>query len=118
MGTLAGSTIMLLTLPWAASLFLARTDIVRGVSVDGKRTITGLAALTGTGTTVDPDTKTNARIAVLSSLLFWFTQGVAFAYIADPDNVLLFLLRPILTRFDRLVALSGLWRLLVMLFAG
>lgn len=32
--TLAGSTIMLLTLPWLGSLLLGRVDIVNGVGVD------------------------------------------------------------------------------------
>lgn len=32
-GTLAGSTIMLLTIPWAVGLWLARTDIRHGESV-------------------------------------------------------------------------------------
>ena len=35
--TLAGSTIMLLTLPWLGSLILGRVDIVRGVGKDETR---------------------------------------------------------------------------------
>lgn len=38
MGTLAGSTIMLLTIPWSASLVIARTDLKHGESVDGQLT--------------------------------------------------------------------------------
>jgi len=46
MGTLAGSTVMLLTLPWAMSLILARTDVNPRTdeSIDGKRTITGFSS--------------------------------------------------------------------------
>ena len=35
--TLAGSTIMLLTLPWLGSLILGRVDIVQGVGKDETR---------------------------------------------------------------------------------
>jgi Ca2+/Na+ antiporter len=35
MGTLAGSTIMLLTLPWLGSIILGRVDIVHGQGIDG-----------------------------------------------------------------------------------
>ena len=35
-GTLAGSTIMLLTIPWFASMILARCDFRNGRAVDGK----------------------------------------------------------------------------------
>lgn len=38
-GTLAGSTIMLLTVPWAASTFIARCDLdSNGQAIDGKLT--------------------------------------------------------------------------------
>lgn len=38
-GTLAGSTIMLLTVPWAASTFIARCDLDSdGQAIDGKLT--------------------------------------------------------------------------------
>lgn len=33
-GTLAGSTVFLLTIPWSCSLFLARCDIQNGEAVD------------------------------------------------------------------------------------
>ena len=38
MGTLAGSTVMLLTVPWSASMWLARCDIRTGEAIDKKLT--------------------------------------------------------------------------------
>ena len=34
--TLAGSTIMLLTVPWIAAMWLGRVDIVKGKGIDGQ----------------------------------------------------------------------------------
>eukprot|EP01132_Coremiostelium_polycephalum_P004733 gene4733-5908_t len=80
-GTLAGSTIMLLTIPWSASLLLARCDIRNGESVDGVCTSW---SLTKTGVTVDEDTPLNAKIMVATSISYLIVQGVAFAYLKDP----------------------------------
>lgn len=43
MGTLAGSTVMLLTLAWGISLFIGRCDIINGEAIDNTitRPITG-----------------------------------------------------------------------------
>ncbi|KAF2074760.1 hypothetical protein CYY_003948 [Polysphondylium violaceum] len=82
-GTLAGSTIMLLTIPWSISLCLARTDIRNGESVDNQRTVRGLLK---TGTTVDRDTQINAKIMVYTSVSYLIVQGVAFAYLHHPDS--------------------------------
>jgi len=82
-GTLAGSTIMLLTIPWSISLCLARTDIRNGESVDGQRTVRGLLK---TGTTVDRDTQINAKIMIYTSISYLVVQGVAFAYLHHPES--------------------------------
>lgn len=86
-GTLAGSTIMLLTLTWGASLILARSDVVYGESVDKKRK-SGLRGWHpyNTGTTVDTDTRVNAVIMILTSVTYLVVQGVAFAYLGDPKG--------------------------------
>lgn len=90
MGTLAGSTIMLLTLPWSASLFVGRCDIHYDETIDSQLThgLGAMHALKNTGITVDRDTMINARIALLSSLSFWIVQIVAFLYIHDPTGAL------------------------------
>ena len=78
-GTLAGSTIMLLTVPWSASLFMAACDLNDlGESIEQRRTYW---SLTRTGITVDHDTKINARIMLASSLAFFIVQGIAFHYV-------------------------------------
>ena len=83
-GTLAGSTVMLLTIPWCASLWLARTDIRHGHSVDLVRT--KYVDLNGQGTSVDPDTRRGAIIMMMTSLSYFIIQGVAFAYIGNPEG--------------------------------
>ncbi|KAN0031442.1 hypothetical protein ACTFIV_005306 [Dictyostelium citrinum] len=83
-GTLAGSTIMLMTIPWSLSLILSRCDIRGGQSIDG--TLTHKFSLTKTGTTVDDDTPTNAKVMIVTSISYLIVQGVAFAYLKDPDS--------------------------------
>lgn len=83
-GTLAGSTIMLLTIPWCASLFLARTDIRYGQSVDLVRT--KKFSLTEQGTSVDPDTRRGAIIMMVTSVSYLIVQSIAFAYLSDPEG--------------------------------
>eukprot|EP01094_Clydonella_sp_ATCC50884_P024121 TRINITY_DN5966_c0_g1_i2.p1 TRINITY_DN5966_c0_g1~~TRINITY_DN5966_c0_g1_i2.p1 ORF type:complete len:424 (-),score=91.33 TRINITY_DN5966_c0_g1_i2:829-1950(-) len=84
MGTLAGSTVMLLTLVWGSALWLARTDIVDGESKD--RVLTRKFDIVHTGATVDSDTPVNARIAIVTSLSYLIVQGVGFYYSEDPYN--------------------------------
>ncbi|KAL6051953.1 Sodium/calcium exchanger NCL2 [Balamuthia mandrillaris] len=98
-GTLAGSTIMLLTLPWAASLVLARTDIRHGESVD--MILTRRRSLRHTGTTVDKDTCRGASIMIATSASYLIVQGVAFAYLQDPSG-------HSAKRLERWFALAGL----------
>eukprot|EP01088_Endostelium_zonatum_P006223 TRINITY_DN1832_c0_g1_i1.p1 TRINITY_DN1832_c0_g1~~TRINITY_DN1832_c0_g1_i1.p1 ORF type:complete len:581 (-),score=151.54 TRINITY_DN1832_c0_g1_i1:46-1788(-) len=83
-GTLAGSTIMLLTIPWCASLFLARTDIKHGQSVDGVRT--KFIDFVHQGTSVDEATKRGGIIMVITSVSYLIIQVVAFVYIANPEG--------------------------------
>ncbi|EGC34495.1 hypothetical protein DICPUDRAFT_153287 [Dictyostelium purpureum] len=83
-GTLAGSTIMLLTIPFSSSLILARCDLRGGESVDG--VLTHKWSLTKTGVTVDDDTKVGAKIMMGVSISYLIVQGVAFAYLHDPED--------------------------------
>jgi len=87
MGTLAGSTIMLLTVPWSASLILGRTTIRHGESQDGEigASLTTMEGWSHTGITVDHDTMLNARIAGGVSVAFLLGQIVAFFYLKDEE---------------------------------
>jgi len=83
-GTLAGSTIMLLTVPWSLSLFVAACDFDEfGEAIDKKRTSWNPSKV---GITVDEDTPINSRIMIITSLSYWIVQGVAFAYVHDPSG--------------------------------
>eukprot|EP00049_Salpingoeca_infusionum_P026725 m.27542 g.27542 ORF g.27542 m.27542 type:complete len:576 (+) comp8937_c1_seq2:50-1777(+) len=89
-GALAGSTIMLLTLPWFLSILGGRVDIQNGVpqykkphnaGTDWtKLSIKGVAGLTKTGVSIGNDTKTMAKIMFLTSLAYFIIQGPAFRY--------------------------------------
>eukprot|EP01028_Stygiella_incarcerata_P005437 TRINITY_DN229_c0_g1_i1.p1 TRINITY_DN229_c0_g1~~TRINITY_DN229_c0_g1_i1.p1 ORF type:complete len:483 (-),score=146.66 TRINITY_DN229_c0_g1_i1:235-1683(-) len=84
-GTLAGSTVMLLTLSWAASMLVARCDLdENGRSIDG--TFTKKKSWTGTGVTVADETPTNSILMMVTSLSYLIIQGVAFNYIGDDDS--------------------------------
>jgi Ca2+/Na+ antiporter len=81
MGTLAGSTIMLLTVPWTASLFVAACDLNDlGEAIEKTRT---KWTLMRTGITVDHDTKINARLMLCSLVGFLVVQVVAFWYVTQ-----------------------------------
>ena len=70
MGTLAGSTVMLLTVAWGGSLWVGRCDLdgFTGKAIQ-KQCSHGLAdSFANTGVTVDGDTTLNARIMMASCL--------------------------------------------------
>eukprot|EP01086_Lenisia_limosa_P012667 TRINITY_DN41160_c0_g1_i1.p1 TRINITY_DN41160_c0_g1~~TRINITY_DN41160_c0_g1_i1.p1 ORF type:complete len:478 (-),score=109.07 TRINITY_DN41160_c0_g1_i1:50-1483(-) len=76
-GTLAGSTIMLLTLPFAGSLISGRCDLEKNhegklKAVDGK--LTHGKSLTKTGGSVFSDVPVNARIMMLTTLPYFIIQ--------------------------------------------
>lgn len=72
-GTLAGSTILLLSLAWGFSVILGRCDInERGLAQD--KTLTRRWDLTGTGVTVDKDVGQGAAIMAASVLLYGIVQ--------------------------------------------
>src|SRR3989338_2030978 len=88
MGTLAGSTIMLNTLVWGTSVILGRCNIQHGEARDRVCThpLNTRAAWLHSGVTVDHDTLWNARIMITVTFSYFIVQGVAFAYLADPDG--------------------------------
>jgi hypothetical protein len=81
MGTLAGSTVMLLTVAWGGSLWVGRCDLdgFTGKAIQ-KQCSHGLAdSFANTGVTVDDDTTLNARIMIFSCLTFVAPQAAALA---------------------------------------
>ena len=105
-GALAGSTIMLLTVPWGAAVIAGRV----GIGPDGlahygvKRKKTGAAkpdrqgvlarkmggasehVLTSTGVSPAPSIKANAYVMVATSLVYLVIQGPAFPYWTEPSS--------------------------------
>ena len=80
-GTLCGSTIMLLTVAWGGSLLLGRCDFgQRGHAIDGR--LKRPKDLFRTGVTCDAVTRNGARIMLLTVLLYLIVQIPASA-----DNV-------------------------------
>ena len=75
-GTLAGSTVMLLSIAWGGSLILGRCDLENGKAVNKK--LTKGWHLTETGVTSDAATRLNAYIMIASAFLFLFPQVPTF----------------------------------------
>jgi hypothetical protein len=72
-GTLAGSTIMLLSVAWGGSLWVGRCDLdIRGVAKD--KTLTRTSDYVTTGVTTDDATRVNAYIMIASALLYLSPQ--------------------------------------------
>ena len=88
-GTLAGSTVMLLSIAWGGSLILGRCDIVQGRAKDktltkgwqpgARLTLRWLeATLTQTGVSTDKATRINAYIMIATGLLYLIPQIPTF----------------------------------------
>mgnify|MGYP001101749925 CR=1 FL=1 len=87
-GTLAGSTIMLLTISYFGSMVLGRCDLQndgQGEAID--KVLTKGWSPTKTGITVDKDVRVNAFIAMGTSLLYFLIQGIAFEYQSSSSDV-------------------------------
>lgn len=83
MGTLAGSTIMLLTVAWSASVVVGRCNLGGdGKAIDKTLSPGNRFSLTRTGVTCDSDMRINSRIMVATSLTYWIIQGIAFKHAA------------------------------------
>lgn len=100
-GALAGSTIMLLTVPWYLSIYAGRVDIDQttghcryakpaGMSKDSFTKLSGnLDSMTQTG--VQPDNKamrSGAIIMLVTSIPYFVIQGAAFAYHKDDEALI------------------------------
>jgi Ca2+/Na+ antiporter len=94
-GTLAGSTIMLLTVPWAACALLGRVDLIKGGTAanyhpkhgGAKLTVGGVfSSLTDTGVQTPVSLITAAKLMVLTSLSYLVIQGPAFVDQKLPQN--------------------------------
>jgi len=80
MGTLAGSTVMLLAVAWGGSLWVGRCDLdaFTGKAVQRSMSHPGFVrGLAKTGVTVDNDTTLNAKIMMGSCLVFLVPQIAA-----------------------------------------
>ncbi|GIQ88684.1 hypothetical protein KIPB_010992, partial [Kipferlia bialata] len=82
-GTLAGSTVLLLTLTVAASMVYGRCDLgADGEARDLRRVKEGLD-WTGQGVTVDKDIMSQAKIMMLCSVSYLVIQIPGFIYMAQ-----------------------------------
>lgn len=81
-GTLAGSTVMLLSIAWGGSLILGRCDLENDRAVNKK--LTKGWHPTETGVTSDKGTRINAYIMIASAFLYLFPQTPTF--LGHPHN--------------------------------
>ena len=82
-GTIAGSTIMLLTLPWGMSIFKGAVPIDpnTGAAVYARRKEAGgMCQIFSRGVTPDASIRSNALFMALTSLIYLVIQGPAFQY--------------------------------------
>ncbi|KAJ3440617.1 sodium/calcium exchanger ncl [Anaeramoeba flamelloides] len=82
-GTLAGSTIMLLTISFFLSILVGRCDLDK--NGNAKENECNGFSLTKQGITTNNDCPTNAKIMMLLSLVYLIIQGPAFAYLSLPE---------------------------------
>jgi len=75
-GTLAGSTIMLLTVPWLGGLILGRCDLRDGEAEEG---VCNGFSWTQQGVTVDSDVPSSAKIMMLTAISYFVVQGPGWA---------------------------------------
>eukprot|EP00301_Raphidiophrys_heterophryoidea_P020734 c5351_g1_i1.p1 GENE.c5351_g1_i1~~c5351_g1_i1.p1 ORF type:complete len:592 (+),score=195.62 c5351_g1_i1:44-1777(+) len=98
-GALAGSTIMLLTVPWALSVFAGRVNLDAQGNTVYKRPASDNSSgpyqklqpsnnrsLTGTGVSVDRSVNKNGKVMIASALSYVFIQGPAFYYLNHDDT--------------------------------
>ena len=101
-GALAGSTIMLLTVPWGGAIMAGRVGIgadgcahyvkrKKGVEVHDQKAARGLRgtwsnALFNTGVTPDKTIKANAFLVMGTSLIYLLIQGPAFSHLLKSDT--------------------------------
>lgn len=90
-GTLVGSTVMLLTVPWGVAVFLGQRTYdpktgEAGIGPDKKPLLKKPFHLTENCITVKKDIPATGRLMVLASLSYWVIQIPAFFYHKDSDH--------------------------------
>jgi len=86
MGTLAGSTIMLLTIAWTGGVFLGRCDISeKGEAIDS--TLTQRWNFLNTGVTCDDDVKSTSRIMTGTAFSYLLILIVALVFYGKSNEV-------------------------------
>ena len=78
MGTLAGSTVLLLSLGWGLSVWLGRCDLSEATGRAIDRRLTRRFDLERTGVTTDDDVRRGALVMAASALLYGSVQVPAF----------------------------------------
>ena len=85
-GALAGSTIMLLTIPWSLSILLGSVPIDKGVAVySRRREKVQPCALASYGVSPDATIRSNAFVMVATASLYLIIQGPAFQFATRPE---------------------------------
>ncbi len=80
-GALAGSTIMLLTIPWGLSIIGGRVNLKNGEAMySAKPKLTTGGGLGGSGISPGPAVARGGKIMILTSLSYLLIQGSAFAF--------------------------------------
>ena len=88
-GTLAGSTIMLLTIPWGCSIFSGAVPLdSNGLAAYSRRRepVPKGTRLSSRGVSPDGTIRSNAKVMVLTAMLYLIIQGPAFQYAQDATD--------------------------------
>jgi len=91
-GALAGSTIMLLTIPWALAIIYGRVNIDPATGIPNykgrpKLQPAGNASLFGTGVSVREPVRNSAYLMFITAISYLLIQGPAFYYKKDKQNI-------------------------------
>jgi hypothetical protein len=91
-GALAGSTILLLTVPWCMTVIAGRVNIDdtgKAVYKAPKLTPPDNFDLFRTGVTVASNAKSSAVVALVTAVSYWIIEGSAIGYRDDTDDQLI-----------------------------
>ena len=97
-GALAGSTIMLITVPWFLSIYGGRVSIKedgtgnykkpRGAGSEWAKILPGQKeTLRNVGVVPGPSIRTNAKLMLLTAIGYLIIQGQGFTYAKDPSSI-------------------------------
>lgn len=85
MGALSGSTVYVLTVLWAFSLYRGRCDFdANGQAINGVSGRLRWASLTQSGVTLDRNAVMSGRIMIITMLSYFIIQGPSFQYVQQP----------------------------------